>query len=121
MDIFANNKQAMFNGNLITIPSSIYWTKNTDGTINWSGGNSSFYIKSPPAVGYKASWATSSAAFTPTVANKATVFPYLAINLTPGKSELYPIPMQEVQINPNFRNVGSNPNVYPNNGQNPGY
>ena len=120
MDIFANNKQVMFNGNLITIPSSIYWTKNTDGTINWSGGNVSFYIKSPLVLGYKASWATSSAAFTATVANKATVFPYLAINLTAGKSELYPIPMQEVQINPNLQNVGANMGVYPT-GQNPGY
>jgi len=119
MDVFANSKQANFKGNLITIPSSVYWTRNADGSINWSGGNVSFYIKSPSAIGNKASWATSSAAFTATVANKATVFPYLAVNITPGKSELYPIPMQEVQINPNLKFVGSQ-SLYPT-GQNPGY
>jgi len=119
MDTFANNKQARWLGNLITIPSSIYWSRNPDGSIKWSSGNASFYMKSPLAVGIKASWATSSAAHTATVANKATVFPYLAVNLTPGKSELYPFPIQEVQMNPNLQYVG-NQSLYPG-GQNPRY
>ena len=121
MDLFANNKQAMWKGNLITIPSSLFWSRNPDGTIKWNGGNACFYEKNlpQPAGTIKASWATSSAAWTPTAANKATVFPYLAINLTPGKSELYPIPIQEVQMNPNLQYVG-NQSLYPG-GQNPGY
>ena len=122
MDLFANSKQVYYKGTtLITIPSSIYWTSSRkDGSILWSGGNSSFYTKSPPVVGNKASWATSSAAFGITATNKAVVFCYLGINLQPGKSELYPIPMQEVQINPNLQNLGSSTGVYPT-GQNPGY
>ena len=129
IDSFASIHKLWCNGVLTTIPSSVYWTFNNDGSIKWFLGNAGFYEKqiTQPIGTNKAGWGSGSAGIIPYASTTCgvgtivspTVFPLTGINFITGKSELYPIPFQELQLNPNLQYVGSQA-LYPN-GQNPGY
>ena len=139
IDSFATVNRLWSNGAITTIPTSMYWSRNVDGSINWVSGTaswfkgySSFYAKqispnatatvvkeygqtyviTPVGIFYKANWGSGSAGILPYASNGVTtnpvVFPYTGVNFVTGKSELYPFPIQEVQMNPNLQ-------------QNPGY
>ena len=128
IDSFATIHKLWCNGTMTTLPSSVYWSFNTDGSIKWYSGNTGFYQKqitlNPiPAGVYKANWGSGSAGLiqyaSSGVLTNPVVFTYTGANFVTGKSELLPFPQQEIQINPYLQYVG-NQKLY-SSGQNPGY
>ena len=107
------------NGAVRQIPTSMYWTNITSsGSLGKVVFLNQFYAKqgTQPAGAYKSSWATSS------ISSTGSTFSYLGKDFISGKSELFPIPLQEISMNSNLQFVGNDTKtvVYPN-GQNPGY